>query len=79
MEWLNGAGLVCNLLGVLAIFRFGVPYFRPVADAGKSFLLLEADDPAERSRVTLAASLSRAGLLLLLLGFALQLTAVLVS
>lgn len=78
MGWLNGAGLVCNMLGVVAIYRFGVPYYRPLADAGKSMLLLEQDDSAEQSRAGVAVWLSRGGLALLFVGFALQLIAVVV-
>ena len=78
MEWLNGAGLVCNMLGVVAIFRFGVPYYRPLADAGKSMLLLEQDDPVDKGRASRAAWLSCGGLVLLFVGFALQFVAVLV-
>ena len=77
MEWLNGAGLVCNMLGVVVIFRFGVPHYRPLADAGKSMLLLEEDDQQAAARASRAVWLSRAGLALLFVGFALQLGGVL--
>ena len=41
----------CNLVGAVLLVLFGVPAHRPLADAGKSNLLLEEDDPEERRRV----------------------------
>ena len=74
-DWLNGAGLVCNLLGVVAIFFFGVPRYPSAREAGHVHLILEQEDADERKRVRQALWLSRAGLVVLGIGFALQLIA----
>jgi hypothetical protein len=75
-DWLNGAGLVCNMAGVLMIFLYGVPAYRPLADARKSYLLLlEEDDPEQESRTNRASLLSKLGLGLLGAGFVLQFVA----
>ena len=73
--WLNGIGLCCNLAGVVAIFFWGVPRYRPVADAGKSYLMMEQDDPKAGARAKLASVLSVLGLGLLFVGFVLQFVA----
>jgi len=77
-DWLNGIGLVCNIVGVLGLYFFGVPRYPTVEDAGRSALLLAGGpDPAEREKVIRALWLSRAGLAVLGVGFALQLAALL--
>jgi hypothetical protein len=76
-DWLNGIGLVYNIIGVVTIFFSGVPRYRSLDDAGTSALLLERGDPSERARTVRAAWLSAAGLALLGVGFALQLAAIL--
>ena len=79
-DWLNGIGLVCNMLGALGIFVFGVPRYPTRERAGKSFLLLEGpDDEDERTRVTRADWLNKAGAVLLGIGFALQFAALFVD
>jgi len=75
VEWLNGIGLTLNIAGVVLIFRFGVPYYRSGADAGNSYLLLEADDPEAAVSARRASWLSYDGLALLGFGFVLQLIA----
>jgi len=77
-DWLNGAGLVCNIVGVVAIFLYGVPRYPPVEQAGRGAILLEEEFPEERKQVGLAVWLSRAGLAVLGVGFALQLAALIV-
>lgn len=64
-DWLSGIGLVCNILGALAIFRFGVPHYPRRERAGTSALLLEEDDLEERAQVECAYGASQAGALLL--------------
>jgi len=74
-KWLTAIGLACNMAGVAMIFFFGVPRYRSVADAGKSYLQVEADDSESEQRAKRASRLSRLGLTLLAVGFALQLVA----
>jgi hypothetical protein len=74
-DWLNGIGLTLNMLGVVMIFVFGVPAYRPIADAGKSFLLLTQHDPEGERRTKRAKWLSMVGLGLLGAGFAVQFAA----
>lgn len=74
-DWLNGAGLVCNILAVVAVFLFGVPRYPSAEEAGHVNLILEQEDAAEGERVQRAVWLSRAGLILLGVGFALQFVA----
>jgi hypothetical protein len=75
VDWLNGAGLVCNIIGVVAIFFFGVPRYPNAGEAGHVHFILEQEDADERKQVRRAVSLSRAGLVVLGVGFALQLAA----
>jgi hypothetical protein len=76
-DWLNGIGLVCNIVGALGIFRFGVPHYPTRERAGTSALLLERDDPEERARVERAYRASQGAALLLVAGFVLQFVALL--
>lgn len=77
-DWLNGAGLVCNIVGVVGIFFYGVPRYQTLEDAGKSRLLLETHDPEAEARTRSAAERGRWALGLLGVGFAFQLSALFV-
>lgn len=73
--WLNGIGLTCGLVAALLMYRYGVPRYPHWSLAGRSVLLLEQDDHAELAAVYRAERLSRAGVVLLAVGFLLQLIA----
>ena len=60
--WLNGAGLVCNIIGVVAIFFFGVPRYPSPVEAGHDRFVGEGENVGEQRRVQRAAWLSYAGL-----------------
>jgi len=76
-DWFNGIGLCLNMLGTLLWFFYGVPASRPLEDVGKSYYVMEGEpDQAELGKARRIAQRSRAGLVLLFLGFTLQLIAV---
>jgi hypothetical protein len=68
---INSVGLSVSILGTVLVFFFGIP---PKIDRqGHSYLLLEQDDESEKAKARRYDSWSRTGLVLLILGFALQL------
>ena len=74
-DWLNGAGLVCNILGVVAIFIYGVPRNPSRDEAGHDHFIGEQVNVDEQTQVQRAEWVSYAGLVVLGVGFALQLIA----
>ena len=68
---LTTIGLSLDIVGVLLLWRFGLP--PDVRRGGKSFLLLEQSDEAEAKRAQLYDRFSHLAILLLVAGFALQL------
>lgn len=73
---LNGIGLVANLVGVILLFRYGMPYRHT-----GSFLLLSGDavSDGDRRQDALYRLLGWIGLFLIVAGAALQLTSMLVD
>jgi hypothetical protein len=76
-SWFIGAGLTCGFVGAVLLFLYGVPRYGPLSSAGQSFLLLEEDDPEERSAVERADALGKLGMILIAVGFVLQFIALL--
>jgi len=68
---INSLGLILDILGVLLLWRFGLP--PRVNRGGASYLMLEGIDQDELKREARYDFRSRMGLLLVGLGFALQL------
>jgi hypothetical protein len=68
---INSAGLLLDIVGALILWKYGLP--ADVNRAGASALLLESVDDEEIARGKRYDQLSRVGLALLVLGFALQL------
>ncbi|NQV22101.1 MAG: hypothetical protein HQ511_11855 [Rhodospirillales bacterium] len=68
--YLNIAGLFLDIAGASLIFKFGLP--ERISRTGSSFLLLEGTDEGEVKRANVYDTWARAGLTLLILGFAVQ-------
>lgn len=68
---LNSLGLVLDILGVVLLFKFGLP--ASISRTGTSFLALEGEDKAERAKAQRYDFWARVGLALLIVGFLLQL------
>lgn len=71
----NSAGLLLNIIGVGLIFWFGLPAEQSRADRE----LLFPSDPADVGRARMYDGLGYSGLILLMVGFFLQLAANLVQ
>jgi hypothetical protein len=67
----NSAGLVCDIVGVVIVWYYGLP--SEVSRSGANYLLLEQPNDAEKALARHYDRLSRVGLILLILGFVLQL------
>lgn len=67
-------GLIINLLGVVTLFRYGMPY--RVETKGQSMLLLEDEDLEAIKAEALYRKLGWLGLVLVIAGTALQIWAV---
>jgi hypothetical protein len=74
---LNAIGLTFNVVGGVLMFFFGVPAYPQRTRAGQSYLLLERDDNVEKRRVIVADRIAKLGVALLILGFVIQLIALL--
>lgn len=68
-------GLALNLLGVLLLFRWGMPF--RVRRGGASYFLLEQDDVEAIARERVYSIIGYVGLVLLIAGTVLQMVAVL--
>ena len=77
MKALNVFGLVANLIGVILLFRYGMPYRIPTE--GFSFLTTETPNPAELATDTLYWWLGLLGLSLIVVGTGAQIVATLFS
>ena len=66
---LNILGLIANLVGVVLLFRYGMPYRVPYRG---SFILREDDDADEPKRDAVYKRLGYLGLLLIIVGTGLQ-------
>lgn len=70
---LNTGGLVSGFIGVLILWRYGLP--EAVTRGGFGYVMLEGEDRAEKAKAARYDDLARFGLLLIALGFLLQLIA----
>ncbi len=71
--WVNTTGLIFTLVGVLILFRYGMPFHVPTG--GIIRLALEQEDEAEKKKETGYRRWGYAGLFALILGIALQIAA----
>jgi hypothetical protein len=67
---INSSGLVFDISGAILLFKYGLP--EDVRRKGQSYLLLEGTDDAQIAKGKLYDRFGRAGVILLILGFALQ-------
>jgi hypothetical protein len=70
-EWFNVSGLVLNIVGTGLLLRFGLP--PDVSPNGNVYLVAEQPDQAEVRKGARYKRYGRAGMVLLLVGFILQL------
>jgi len=68
---INSIGLILDIIGVVLIFFFGIP--RKIDSSGYIFLAVEEEDEKEKKSGKLYNILSHLGLILVFIGFALQL------
>jgi hypothetical protein len=73
----NSFGLVLDILGVVLIWKFGLP--EPLSREGHSYFILEGSDETEKARAAKYDRWSKTGLALVVLGFAIQLGSNLLS
>ena len=66
----NSLGLVFDIIGVVMLFKYGLP--EEVSRSGAGFLQLEEDDKDEVAKAARYDTLSRVALGLLVAGFLLQ-------
>ena len=71
--WVNTTGLIFTLVGVLILFRYGMPFHVPTG--GIIGLALEHENEAEKKKEKRYRRWGYAGLFALILGIALQITA----
>jgi hypothetical protein len=67
----NSAGLFLDIVGVVVVWRFGLPH--DVRRSGASYLLLEHTDKAEIAKAKRYDNVAHLGIGLLIVGFGLQL------
>jgi hypothetical protein len=67
----NSAGLLCDIVGVILLFKFGLP--DEVRRMGQSYIALEASDAAEIAKADRYDRFARIGLAAIIVGFILQL------
>jgi hypothetical protein len=67
----NSAGLFLDIVGVILVWRFGLP--QDVRRSGTSYLLLEETDEAQIAKGKLYDKIAHLGIGLLVVGFGLQL------
>ncbi len=73
---LTGIGLTLNIIGTLLIWKFGLP--EPISRTGAIHLILEQTDQGEIKRAKRYDRFSLLGVILLALGFLLQLFGILI-
>jgi hypothetical protein len=74
---MNISGLSLNLIGVLLLFFFGMPYH--IRSEGQSYIVTEQTNAAEEARDALFSKLGFAGLVLIAVGTFLQIVGTWVS
>lgn len=67
---ISAFGLCLDIIGVLLLWRFGLP--PDVRRSGHSYLVLEGEDENEKKKAKLYDKISHAAILLIVIGFALQ-------
>ncbi len=67
----NSVGLLCDIVGTVLVWRFGLP--QPLDRSGAIHLILEQADEAERAKAARYDRFAGVGIGLLLIGFSLQL------
>ncbi|MDX2253199.1 MAG: hypothetical protein NW202_13015 [Nitrospira sp.] len=70
-SWVNSLGLVFDIIGAVLLWRYGLP--EAVSRTGAIALILEQDDKAEAAKTKRYDLLSSCGMILLVVGFVLQL------
>ena len=68
------AGLTLDIIGVLLLWRFGLP--EAVSRGGFGYVVLEGEDAAEKAKAAAYDKWAHVGLILIVGGFTLQLLAV---
>jgi hypothetical protein len=66
----NSIGLVCDIIGAVLIWRYGLP--EPISRSGDVLLSLEIDE-TEKAKAKQFDCIARFGIILLVSGFILQL------
>jgi hypothetical protein len=69
-HWINSLGLVLDIVGVVMIWRYGLP--EPLSRKGAIHIIAEQSDQAEKAKAARYHLLSKTGLGLVLVGFLLQ-------
>ncbi len=65
-------GLAANLVGVILIFRYGMPYRVPVAEGAGDYITTEKADPTGLAEDARHKLIGKVGLVLICIGSALQ-------
>ena len=69
-NWVNSFGLALDVVGVVFIWRYGLP--EPLSRKGAIFIITEQTDETEKSKAAKYDLLSKIGLCLVISGFLLQ-------
>jgi hypothetical protein len=72
-NYLNIIGLVFDLIGVIMLFRFGLP--PDITRSGSVYLIAEQEDPIEKDKAKKFERLSWIALIAIIIGFSLQIVA----
>ena len=67
---ISALGLFLDIIGVLLLWRFGLP--PDIRRSGHSYVLLEVEDESEKKKAKLYDKISHVAILIIVLGFAFQ-------
>jgi len=67
----NSIGLVCDIIGAVLIWRYGLP--EPISRSGAVHLILEQTDETEKAKARLYDRFALCGIVLIVGGFLFQL------
>ena len=67
----NSIGLVCDIVGAVLVWLYGLP--EAISRSGSINMIMEQEDLAEKAKAKLYDCIAMWGMLLLVVGFALQL------
>ena len=73
----NSVGLVLDIAGVVLIWLYGLP--KSISREGHNYIIMESHDEAEKVKAAKYDCLSKIGLSLIILGFAVQLASNFIS